>query len=54
LAGTTTETSGPLDPVTGAGSMCACLHLANSGVTQTTPAADGTPKSAWHAGATGI
>src|SRR5215211_6595467 len=37
LAGTTTETSGSLDPVIGGCPMCACSHLAKLGVTRTTP-----------------
>src|SRR5829696_701696 len=39
-AGTTTETSGSLDTVTGACPMCACSHHAKPGVTRTTPASD--------------
>src|SRR4029453_1402961 len=37
LAGTTTETSGSLDPVIGGCPMCASSHLAKLGVTRTTP-----------------
>src|SRR5215217_1181203 len=50
LAGTTTETSGALDPVTGAVPICACSHHAKPGVTQTTPGDDRTPKSPENAG----
>src|ERR687898_1605249 len=50
LAGTTTETSGSLEPVIGAVPMCACSHHAKPGVTQTTPGADRTPKPLDNAG----
>src|SRR5918994_1502451 len=50
LAGTTTETSGSLEPVIGAVPMCACSHHAKPGVTQTTPGADRTPKPLENAG----
>jgi hypothetical protein len=54
LAGTTTETSGSLDPVIGACSMCACSHHAKPGVTRTTPASGHTAQNAIERGATGI